>query len=77
MGLFRKLQKKPTLFLSTTGMQLKRFEQLLPEFEKAYSDHLRANHAELLASVKTEKWSDEIAKKFDDVCAAYVKEFNA
>lgn len=36
MGLFRKLQKKPTLFLSTTGMQLKRFEQLLPEFEKAY-----------------------------------------
>lgn len=36
MGLFRKLQKKPTLFLSTTGMQLHRFERLMPEFEKAY-----------------------------------------
>jgi hypothetical protein len=38
MGLFRKLQKKPTLFLSTTGMRLDRFEQLMPEFEKAYRD---------------------------------------
>lgn len=36
MGLFRKLQKKPALFLSTTGMQLDRFESLMPEFEKAY-----------------------------------------
>ena len=36
MGLFRKLQKKPALFLSTTGMQLERFESLLPEFEKVY-----------------------------------------
>ena len=49
----------------------------VPEFEKAYTAHLRANHADLLASVKTEKWGDEIAKKFDDVCAAFVKEFNA
>ena len=36
MGLFRKLQKKPTLFLSTTGMQLDRFERLMPAFESAY-----------------------------------------
>ncbi len=36
MGLFRKLQNKPTLFLSTTGMQLHRFEQLMPAFEQAY-----------------------------------------
>ena len=36
MGLFRKLHNKPALFLSTTGMQLDRFEQLLPEFERAY-----------------------------------------
>ena len=36
MGLFRKLQKKPTLFLATTGIRLYRFEQLLPEFENAY-----------------------------------------
>jgi hypothetical protein len=36
MGLFRKLKSKPALFLSTTGMQLERFEQLLPQFERAY-----------------------------------------
>ena len=36
MGLFRKLKGKPALFLSTTGMQLDRFEQLMPEFERAY-----------------------------------------
>ena len=36
MGLYRKLQHKPTLFLSTTGMQLNRFEQLMPAFEQAY-----------------------------------------
>lgn len=36
MGLFRKLKGKPALFLSTTGMRLDRFEQLMPEFEKAY-----------------------------------------
>jgi len=36
MGLFRKLQHKPALFLSTTGMRLERFEQLLPAFEEAY-----------------------------------------
>ena len=36
MGLFRKLQHKPALFLSTTGMQPDRFEQLMPEFERVY-----------------------------------------
>ena len=36
MGLFRKLQHKPALFLSTTGMPLERIEQLLPEFERVY-----------------------------------------
>lgn len=36
MGLFRKLQNKPALFLSTTGMRLERFEQLMPEFERVY-----------------------------------------
>ena len=36
MGLFRKLRHKPALFLSTTGMQPDRFEQLMPEFESAY-----------------------------------------
>ena len=38
MGLFRKLQTKPTLFLSTTGMRLDRFESLLPAFEQVYDD---------------------------------------
>lgn len=38
MGLFRKLKNKPALFLSTTGMHLDRFEQLLPEFEKVYDE---------------------------------------
>ena len=38
MGLFRKIQKKPTLFLSITGMQLDRFEQLMPEFEQVYDE---------------------------------------
>jgi len=36
MGLFRKLRKSPKLFLSSTGMRLDRFEQLLPAFEAAY-----------------------------------------
>ena len=34
MGLFRKLQNKPVLFLSTTGTRLDRFESLLPAFEQ-------------------------------------------
>lgn len=36
MGLFRKLQHKPALFLSTTGMRRERFEELMPEFERIY-----------------------------------------
>lgn len=36
MGLARKLQHKPALFLSTTGMQPERFEHLMPEFERVY-----------------------------------------
>ena len=38
MGLFRKLQHKPALFLSITGMQCHRFEQLMPAFEQAYDE---------------------------------------
>ena len=38
MGLFRKLQNKPTLFLSITGMRLERFESLMPEFEQVYDE---------------------------------------
>jgi hypothetical protein len=39
MALFRKLQKQPTLFLSTTGMRLERFLELLPAFEAAFEAH--------------------------------------
>lgn len=38
MGLFRKIQHKPALFLSTTGMKRERFEQLMPEFERIYRE---------------------------------------
>lgn len=37
MGLYAKLQKKPALFLSATGMQLDDFQRLLPQFEAAYA----------------------------------------
>ncbi|MEM7204892.1 MAG: F0F1 ATP synthase subunit alpha [Planctomycetota bacterium] len=48
------------------------------EFEKAYLDHLRANHPELLETIRVDKkWSKELASKFDDVVAAFVKEFTA
>lgn len=39
MGLFRKLKNKPALFLSTTGMTIERFEQLLPAFLAAFEAH--------------------------------------
>lgn len=37
MNLLGKLQKKPALFLSTTGMRLERFEALMPELEAAFA----------------------------------------
>ncbi len=50
----------------------------ISDFEKAYREHLRANHAELLETIRSgAKWSDELAGKFDTVCADFVKEFNA
>lgn len=36
MSLFRKLKNKPALFLSTTGMTIERFEQLLPALQDAF-----------------------------------------
>ena len=48
------------------------------EFEKSYLDHLRANHADLLESIRVDtKWSDELKAKFDEVVGAFVKEFGA
>jgi len=36
MSLYRKLSRKPKLFLSVTGMNLHQFQTLLPQFEKSY-----------------------------------------
>ncbi len=36
MSLYRKLSRKPKLFLSVTGMNLHQFQRLLPQFEHAY-----------------------------------------
>ncbi|MEQ1631950.1 MAG: F0F1 ATP synthase subunit alpha [Planctomycetota bacterium] len=47
-------------------------------FEKAYIAHLRANHPALLEPLRTaQKWTDDLGKKFDDVCTAFRKEFLA
>ncbi len=35
MSLYRKLSRKPKLFLSVTGMNLHQFQTLLPQFERA------------------------------------------
>jgi len=49
----------------------------IAEFEKGYLEHLRANHADLLGKVSTEKWTAELAGQFDEVCKAFVAEFVA
>jgi hypothetical protein len=36
MSLYRKLSRKPQLFLSVTGMNLHQFQTLLPQFTHAY-----------------------------------------
>ena len=36
MSLYRKLSRKPNLFLSVTGMNLHQFQTLLPQFTHAY-----------------------------------------
>ncbi|MCA8942645.1 MAG: F0F1 ATP synthase subunit alpha, partial [Planctomycetes bacterium] len=66
------------IFAGTSGGLDDVAAERVPEFEKAYSDHLRANHADLLEKIRVDKkWNDEIAKQFSDVCAAFVQEFNA
>lgn len=36
MSLYRKLARKPKLFLSVTGMNFHQFQALLPQFEQVY-----------------------------------------
>ena len=48
------------------------------EFERAYRDHLKANHKGLLETIrKDKKWSDDLAKQFDGICARFRGEFLA
>jgi F-type H+-transporting ATPase subunit alpha len=48
------------------------------EFEQQYLDHLRTSHPGLLEKVRTEgKWTDELARGFDEVCGSFVKDFIA
>ena len=39
MSLYRKLQRRPRLFLNITGMHLADFQRLMPEFEQAYTQN--------------------------------------
>jgi F-type H+-transporting ATPase subunit alpha len=48
------------------------------EFERSYLAHLRANHGKLLESIRVDrKWTDELAKKLDEIVTAFRKEFLA
>ncbi len=48
------------------------------EFEKKYIAFLRANHADVLTSLRTEKkWTDVLQKKLDEVVARFRAEFLA
>ena len=47
-------------------------------FEKAYVAYLRSAKADLLENLRTnKKWSDDLAKQFDQVCNSFKKEFLA
>ena len=48
------------------------------EFERVFLSHVRADHADLLESIRVDKeWTPELAKAFDDILARQVKEFIA
>ncbi len=48
------------------------------DFEKSFREHLKANHGELLDKIRVEKkWSDDLAKSFDDVANKFRAEFLA
>ncbi len=48
------------------------------DFEKKYLAFMRANHGDVLASLRTEKkWTDALQKKCDEVCAKFRAEFLA
>ncbi|MCB9879525.1 MAG: F0F1 ATP synthase subunit alpha [Planctomycetes bacterium] len=48
------------------------------EFEKKYLAHMRANHAEVLTSIRVDKkWTDDLAKRCDETVKAFKAEFLA
>ncbi len=48
------------------------------DFEKKYLAHLRANHADVLKSIRTDKkWTDALQAQCDQICAKFKKEFLA
>jgi hypothetical protein len=53
MSLYRKLARKPKLFLSVTGMNLHQFQKLLPQFEHAYDKFERRRKRTVVVTRKT------------------------
>ncbi len=52
MSLYRKLSRKPQLFLSVTGMNLHQFQTLLPQFEHAYNKFERRRKHKVVVTGK-------------------------
>ncbi len=52
MSLYRKLSRKPQLFLSVTGMNLHQFHTLLPRFEHAYNKFERRRKRKVVVTGK-------------------------
>lgn len=50
MALFPKLRKRPALFFATTGVDLDRFEALLPQFERVYTERETVRKRRVIAS---------------------------
>jgi len=47
-------------------------------FEKDYLSHLRANHADVLETLRTEqKWTDELKARLEEICGEFKKQFLA
>ncbi len=50
MALYPKLRKRPALFFATTGLDLARFQALLPEFERVYVEREATRKRRVLAT---------------------------
>jgi len=50
MALYPKLRKRPALFFATTGVDLDRFEALLPECGRVYAEHEATRKRRVLAT---------------------------